>query len=328
MRLVRRAVAVHPDTPALSLLPSWVFRRIPCPGAQPWAGLQRRLAVLAVGASERVRGVGDKPAQCRRGGRVNDVTLIRGDCMDILPTLGRVDAVITDPPYQMRGGGGVVPIRGFGVAKPFSDSYSIGEPWGYSLDWIDGLKRLCPKHIIVFCNSYMLGELCVKLQGFMEMGAVFVWQKPNAAPNCRNTPKWDCEFIVWVKRSDATNVRAKDFRSQVIVEPFPQAGCFAQERILADVGKSAAHPTQKPLRVLRLLVERLTDPDWLVLDPFAGSGTTGVACVRTGRRFIGIELDPGYFAIAQKRIAEARLQPRLFDEQRPRHETMPMFGEP
>jgi DNA modification methylase len=59
-----------------------------------------------------------------------------------------------------------------------------------------------------------------------------------------------------------------------------------------------------------------------------GSGTTGVACVRMGRRFIGIELDPGYFQIAQKRIAEAQLQPRLFDEQRPRHETLPLFGEP
>ena len=82
------------------------------------------------------------------------------------------------------------------------------------------------------------------------------------------------------------------------------------------------------MRLIREIIETITQPGDLILDPFMGSGTTGVACVRTGRRFIGIEIDPTYFAIAQRRIAEAQLQPRLFDEQHPRHETMPLFGEP
>jgi len=73
-----------------------------------------------------------------------------------------------------------------------------------------------------------------------------------------------------------------------------------------DGGK--VHITQKPETVMRYCVERASKPGDTILDPFMGSGTTGVACVQTGRNFIGIEIDPGYFEIAQKRIAEARRQ--------------------
>ena len=72
------------------------------------------------------------------------------------------------------------------------------------------------------------------------------------------------------------------------------------------------HPTQKPIKLMGKLVRRYTQPGATVFDPFMGSGTTGVACVRTGRNFIGCELDEGYFKIAQRRIAEAQLQPPLF----------------
>jgi site-specific DNA-methyltransferase (adenine-specific) len=239
------------------------------------------------------------------------VRLILGDCLDILPTLTGIDAVVTDPPYMMRGGGGIVPIRGHGVAAPRSDSFSVGEPWGFSLDWVDSIIALGPKHVMVFCNSYMLGALCARLEQSLTMGAVFVWHKTNAAPSCRNTPKWDCEFIVWAKAKGATNVRAKDFRSQIIDVPFPQAGCFAVERLLKRGSGCAAHPTQKPLAVVTPFIERLTEPGWTVLDPFAGTGTTGVACAKRGRNFIGIEIDPTYYAIAEKRIREAQMQPAL-----------------
>ena len=71
------------------------------------------------------------------------------------------------------------------------------------------------------------------------------------------------------------------------------------------------HPTPKPLDYMLKLIERITRLGDTILDPFMGSGTTGVACVKTGRNFIGIEIDPDYFAIAEKRIAEAQMQPRL-----------------
>ena len=74
---------------------------------------------------------------------------------------------------------------------------------------------------------------------------------------------------------------------------------------------NTAHPTTKPLWLMQRLITVSTNPGMTVLDCFAGSGTTGVACVQTGRNFIGIEIDPTYFAIAEKRIAEAQMQPRL-----------------
>jgi len=71
------------------------------------------------------------------------------------------------------------------------------------------------------------------------------------------------------------------------------------------------HPSPKPIELYKWILEVVTNPGDLILDPFMGSGTTGVACVQTGRRFIGIEIDPKYYAIAEKRIAEAQLQIRM-----------------
>ena len=76
-------------------------------------------------------------------------------------------------------------------------------------------------------------------------------------------------------------------------------------------GKNYVHPTQKPVELLAKLIQMATLQGDTILDPFMGSGTTGVACVQTGRNFIGIEIDPTYFAIAEKRIAEAQMQPRM-----------------
>ena len=71
------------------------------------------------------------------------------------------------------------------------------------------------------------------------------------------------------------------------------------------------HPTQKPLDYMLKLIERITNPDATILDPFMGSGTTGVACMQTGRNFIGIEISEEYYKIAKKRISDARMQLRL-----------------
>lgn len=229
-----------------------------------------------------------------------------GDCLDVLRTLdaGSVDAVITDPPYLTAESGVRIGGNG-GVAKTFVDSTVIGMPWGYSLDWIGQVAQLEPQHWIVYCNLYMLGGVITELEKHAKLGTVFVWRKSNAPNMTRNVPRFDCEFIVWAKDRKATNVRAREFTSQVLDVPMPQAGCFATERLTVDGGR-ALHPTQKPLAVVRPFVQRLTERGWTILDPFAGTGTTGVACRMEGRNFIGIELDPQYYAIAERRIANAQ----------------------
>lgn len=239
--------------------------------------------------------------------------LLLGDCLQILPTLpsGSIDAVITDPPYFTRQSN--VPIRGNSAGPVHEQTRSVGLPWGYNLEWIDVVAKLEPKHWFVFCIGQMLSTLLPALERHARFGEVFVWRKTNASPMARNVPRLDCEFVLWMKHHKANNVRAREFRSLVIDAPFPQAGCFATERILMSDSKKAAHPTQKPLAVVTPFVERFTNAGATVLDPFAGSGTTGVACLKTGRNFIGIEIDPHYHAIASKRLADAAPQPMLLE---------------
>src|SRR6478752_230097 len=106
------------------------------------------------------------------------IDLRLGDCLEILPTLGVIDAIITDPPYLT--GNSRVPIRGKGVAERIEDTESVGLPWGYNLDWVDAAAALEPKHWVVFAHFKMLGGLCSALERHAEISAVFAWRKSNA----------------------------------------------------------------------------------------------------------------------------------------------------
>jgi site-specific DNA-methyltransferase (adenine-specific) len=228
------------------------------------------------------------------------ITIYHADCRDILPHLKPVDLVLTDPPYKMRGGN--VLIKGYGVAPAKKDYSSIGEPWGFSLDWIGKLRT---NHAVIFCNSYMIGGISACIENAMVPVCIFVWKKPNVPPNIRNTPKWDCEFISWFKIPSETNRLALNFKSQLLVVPALQAGCFASERILNGAGdKTAAHPTQKPIGLIRPFIENIGIPESTILDPFMGSGTTLVAAKQLGRKAIGIEIEEKYCEIAVQRLAQ------------------------
>ena len=113
-------------------------------------------------------------------------------------------------------------------------------------------------------------------------------------------------FIVWDKNNDG-----RDFADCELAwtNIDAVARIFRKRPMNMDGGK--VHPTQKPVALMKWILEKYTHEGDTILDPFMGSGTTGVACVQTGRNFIGIEIDPTYFAIAEKRIAEAQMQPRL-----------------
>lgn len=236
---------------------------------------------------------------------LGDCTLYLGDCLEVLPTLAQVDAVVTDPPYLTDNS--KVPIRGRGVSARKHDTLSVGVPWGYSLDWIEAIPDV--RQWIVYANYKMLGGLIVELEQRAKLSTVFVWRKSNAPRMTRPVPRLDCEFIVWARSHDATCGRMGLFDSMVLDVPMPQAGCFATERVIEPGTGKAAHPCQKPLAVVRPFIERLDVTT--VLDPFMGSGTTGVACVQTGRKFIGIEIDPTYFDIACRRIEAAQQQLHL-----------------
>lgn len=202
------------------------------------------------------------------------VQLHLGDCLEVMRSMPdkSVDAVITDPPY------GIADIwkggasHGWGVA-------SLATPkrneWDVkpTKEYFDEILRIADK-VIIWGGNYF--DLPIS-RGWL------VWSKPE-----RNFSLSEAE-LAWT--NIPMPIRVIDHRRS---DP------------------KREHPTQKPVGVMKFSIEKARLPEGAtVFDPFMGSGTTGVACVQTGRNFIGVEIDPTYFAIAEKRIAEAQLQLRL-----------------
>ena len=171
------------------------------------------------------------------------------------------------------------------VTDPPYGIYACGGKWGHKeqLQWdretADVLHLLDYAPIVAIWGGNYFG--LPPSRGWL------VWYKPDSVPSAA-----DAE-LAWTNQ---------DMNTRHITHS-----------IAATNGERAGHPTQKPLRVMQWTLDMLRiPPGATVFDPFMGSGTTGVACVRTGRKFIGCEIDPTYYAIAQRRIAEAQMQPPLF----------------
>jgi site-specific DNA-methyltransferase (adenine-specific) len=232
---------------------------------------------------------------------MQDVKLYRGDCLDVLRKLesGSVDAVVTDPPYGMSNntdskrftGGNRALRRGEG-RDDWPEVRGDDRPFDPS-SWI-----AFPKVVLWGANHYAAR---------LPVGTTLVWLKK--ADHLFGTFLSDAE-IGWMKGGHGVYCFRKQF-------PPPSR--------MDEAGGRCAHPNQKPVSLLRWCFERLKlQPGATVLDPYMGSGSTGVAAVEAGLKFIGVELDQGYFDIAQKRIAEAKQATPLFDEQ---WESPPLFAE-
>ena len=207
--------------------------------------------------------------------RIGDCTLYLGDCREILPTIGKVDAVVTDPPYGI--------------------GYCHGARRGGKLQGTDGMSIGGDDE--PFDPTPFLRWPCL------------LWGAEHFRSRLPEGGRW----LVWNKR------RPLVVRDQACVE---NAWCSVPgvARIFHHVWDGAdmqsergerTHSNQKPVELLRWCVEFFPDAE-TILDPFMGSGTTGVACVKLGRKFIGIEIEPRYFDISCRRIEEAYRQPDLF----------------
>lgn len=196
---------------------------------------------------------------------IGNATLYCGDCMDVMPTLGKVDAVLTDPPYGI--GISNNPVRQMHKKKDW-DNIKLNK------DCIDLILKTGDEQIIWGGNYFNLPPS----RGF------FIWDKIQP----EDFSLAMCEFA-W--RSQ--NCNAKIFRKSVLSE------------------KGKQHPTQKPVTLMKWCISHLPDDTETILDPFMGSGSTGVACMEMKRKFIGIELDKDYFDIACKRIKDAQRQYRM-----------------
>lgn len=206
------------------------------------------------------------------------VRLICGDCREVLPTLGKVDALVSDPPYGIGEAAGKNASRGnLAVAKDFGVADWDDEP---AHEAIALARQIATWHVVFGGNYYDLPPTNCWL----------VWDKLNGANDFA-----DCE-LAWTNLPKA--VRRIQFRWNGMIRQNGEP--------------RGDHPTQKPIEVMRWVINHLPEDAQTILDPFMGSGTTGVAAVKLGRKFIGIEIEPRYFDIACKRISDALKQPDMF----------------
>jgi DNA modification methylase len=209
----------------------------------------------------------------------DNYTLYQGDCLDILPTLaaGSVGAVITDPPY------------GIGLSN-----HAAGKERRDDWDTIIGDEsQEVGRAVIEWADNLYLPMVCFASPWLPWPGKwrnLVVWDKGGAVGGGGDT-------AVCLKRTWEL-IQVKNNR-------FVSSRYESVWRRYINPQDTSLHIAQKPIDLMERLIEAFTSPADVILDPFMGSGSTGVACVRTGRKFIGIEVDPGYFEIAHTRIANA-----------------------
>ena len=209
---------------------------------------------------------------------IGDATLYLGDCRDILPTLPKVDAVITDPPYGIGEAAGKNARRNnLAVAKDFGNDSWDDEP--ISPELIQ-MVREAGKWAVIFGGNYY---------ALPAAKCWLVWDKENGDSDFA-----DCE-LAW------TNLPKAVRRIRYMWNGMLRANGEAR----------GDHPTQKPIGVMAWAISHVPSPCRTILDPFMGSGTTGVACMNLGRQFTGIEREQKYFDIACRRIDDAQRQQRL-----------------
>lgn len=231
------------------------------------------------------------------------VALYLGDCREILPTLGKVDLVATDPPYPDLKGGGSLPQGGVGRRK--RESITLGDVWEANYDWVPSALAAAQRGVLVFCSHHSVSNTEAAFAALKSI-ALLTWYKRNTPAAMKGTPRYVSEFIWAFSCGPGLNWSALETVKDI---PNLNAGCVSTgERVVLSDG-SVAHPAQKPLALMEWLLGIGGES---VLDPFMGTGTTGVAAVKLGRKFIGIEREPKYFEIARRRIQSALDAPSMF----------------
>jgi DNA modification methylase len=213
-----------------------------------------------------------------------------GDCLQLMKDIpdGSVDLIVTDPPYEFHSGHGG---GSFGTeAREYHDELK-GLDKGVTDAVLEEFMRVLKvPNLYIWCNKNQIRQY---LNFFCDRGCtydVLTWHKTNPVPTCNNKYLSDTEYCLYFRKG------AQLYGSYDTKHKYWVTELNTKDKDLYD------HPTIKPLDIIQQLVENSSLPGELVLDPFMGSGTTGVACILSGRDFIGYEIAPNYFETAKKRV--------------------------
>lgn len=232
---------------------------------------------------------------------IGDCRLILGDCRDVLPTLGKVDAVVTDPPYAIP----TIVATGRETVRSIGDLSIVETAFRVYFDqWSELIGD--KGRIFTFCDgtSYPVMFRC-SFGRFSS--ALLVWDKGQIGMGREFRKSHELILHSWKK---GTPIFSDGVGRADIIKCKPVESGYR------------THPAEKPVALLLDLIRVCGDT---VLDPFMGSASTGVACVLAGKKFIGCEIEPKFFDIACRRIEDAYKQPRLFEAPKPKPEQSALF---
>jgi site-specific DNA-methyltransferase (adenine-specific) len=259
------------------------------PATSPVMAVQREQSVDAtVQPAEAQQAAVERPVAVRIG----DAIIYQADCRDVLPLLASVSHILTDPPYE---------ADAHRQGRVTNAAINKGEDATLAFDAItealrtyvaEQATRLSQGWFLAFCQAegvYLWRQAIEQAQHRYRGPAV--WVKPDGSPKFQgNGPSQSFEMLVtsWCGSGDSKwNSKGK-------------RGVYTHP---VNVDRHGGHQTEKPLPLLRELLLDFTEPGDTVLDPFMGIGSLGVACLELGRKYIGVEMDAGYFEIARKRIS-------------------------
>jgi len=233
----------------------------------------------------------------RRIETIGSATLYLGDAVDIMPTLGGLDLMVTDPPYRLTSGGG---SPSWATNGSFAGYDNKGSPVACDLDWSDWLPvafaclRADADAYVMANDRQMFPAFEAATDAGFRFHRIVTWDKGSATPNRWYMP--NVEFGLYLFKGKAKTIRSP--------------GSFAGVRI--PHRDQTQHRTEKPTALFDYWIRNSSDIGQTVIDPFMGTGTAGVAAARLGRPFIGIEIEDRWFDVACERIRRAQDQADLF----------------
>lgn len=230
------------------------------------------------------------------------IKLYNGDCLDVMDKLieagVKVDAIITDPPYDIKntnpGGNSMLSKSMVNYNKEILEQ-NLSKGFDYTRV-LDKFCKLQDKiNVYIWCNK---AQIPVYLDYFVAKKKcsfdIIKWVKTNPIPTFHNKYISDTEYCLYFRKGGFCKPANFEDGSTLFMHP-----------LNVKDKKKYKHPTIKPIEIIEKIIRNSSKENRVILDPFMGSGTTGVACVNLNRKFIGMELDKDYFEIAKNRIKEA-----------------------
>lgn len=221
--------------------------------------------------------------------------LFNGNAVEILKTIQSetIDLIVTDPPYKIITGGdsnGKNSVRPKGILSGNRELMKFIPKFS---EWLPECYRVLKNgtHAYFMINSTNLTEMLVEVEkaGF-KVHNILIWKKNNCTPS--QFYMKNCEYIIFCRKGKAKYIN--NMGGSKTVHDFN------------NIIGNKVHPTEKPVELMSVYVANSSNENDLILDPFMGAGSTGVACLKLNRKFIGIEIDESYFDIAQNRIMETK----------------------